>query len=154
MNRGIRWVLIALAVALVSHLPAGTASAQTKIAQQAIAKAEAAIKKTMKACGADIKAYCPRITPGEGRLALCMMAHDDQISDNCFVALMDVADDIELALSNISRAVDVCEVDANKYCSKVQPGEGRIAQCLIDNKSKLASICRAEVAGFEARFQK
>ena len=48
-----------------------------------------------------------------------MMAHEDQISDTCYVTILDVADGIELALSNIWRAVEVCEADVDKFCTKV-----------------------------------
>lgn len=128
--------------------------AQTAIAKQAAAKAEAALAKIKKACAADINSFCSKVTPGEGRLALCMLAHEDQVSDGCFSTVFDVADNIDLALSNISRAADVCEGEIDKHCAAVEPGEGRIAQCLIDKESQLASACRAEVAGVKARFAK
>ena len=140
-------------LALVSGQWGLPAKAQSAVAKQAIAKAEAALAKVQKICSADVKSYCPKVTPGEGRLALCMMAHEEQISDKCYAALLDVADGIELAVSNISRAVDACEDDMDKLCAKVEPGAGRIAQCLIDNQPKLSSICRAEVAGFAARIK-
>jgi hypothetical protein len=128
--------------------------AQTDISKQVIAKAEAAIAKIKKACAADINNFCSKVNPGEGRLALCMLAHEDQVSDSCFATVFDVADNIDLALSNISRAADVCEEEINKHCAAVEPGEGRIAQCLIDKEAELASACRAEVAGVKARFAK
>ncbi len=128
--------------------------AQTDISKQVIAKAEAAIAKIKKACAADINSFCSKVTPGEGRLALCMLAHEDQVSDGCFSTVFDVADNIDLALSNISRAADVCEEEIDKHCAAVEPGEGRIAQCLIDKEAQLASACRAEVAGVKARFAK
>ena len=78
----------------------------------------------------------------------------DQVSDGCFSTVFDVADNIDLALSNISRAADVCGEEIDKHCAAVEPGEGRIAQCLIDKEAQLASACRAEVAGVKARFAK
>jgi hypothetical protein len=135
-------------------LGANLSHAQTDISKQVIAKAEAAIAKIKKACAADINSFCSKVTPGEGRLALCMLAHEDQVSDGCFATVFDVADNIDLALSNISRAADVCEGEIDKHCAAVEPGEGRIAQCLIDKEAELASACRAEVAGVKARFAK
>jgi hypothetical protein len=129
-----------------------SAQAETDISKRAIEKAEAAITKIVKACAADIKSFCPRVTLGEGRLALCILAHEDQVSDSCFATVFDVADNIDLALSNISRAADVCEEEIDKHCAAVEPGQGRIAQCLIDKETELASACRAEVAGVKARF--
>jgi hypothetical protein len=147
--------LIRLAPVFAALFIFSTASfAQTDIAKQAIAKAEAAITKIRKACAADIASFCAKVTPGEGRLALCMLAHEDQVSDGCFATIFDVADNLDLALSNLARAADVCEKDIDKHCGSVEPGEGRIAQCLIDKEASLASACRAEVAGFRARVAK
>ena len=142
---------IAIAVSISSIV---SATAQSEIAKKAIAKAEAAVAQVKKACSADIKTFCPKVVPGEGRLVLCMMAHEDQLSDQCFNAAFDTADAVELAVSNIWRAVEACEADIDQVCGKVEPGQGRIAQCLVDNKPKLATACRAEVAGFEARMKK
>lgn len=67
--------------------------------------------------------------------------------------LLDVAEGVDLAISNVVRAAKTCGSDIEKRCGKVEAGEGRIAQCLIDKKSELATACRAEVAGFEARIK-
>ena len=105
------------------------------------------------ACAADQKTYCSKVTPGGGRLALCIIAHEDKISDRCFGAMLDTAEGIQLAISNVWRAAEVCEADMDKLCGNVEPGEGRIAQCLINKKSKLSTACRAEVVSFESRFK-
>ena len=108
--------------------------AQTEISKQAIAKAQTAITKIKKACAADIRSFCSKVTLGEGRITLCMLAHEDQLSDGCFTTVFDVADNIDLAISNLSRAADVCEEEIDKHCANIETGEGRIAQCLIDKK--------------------
>ena len=146
-------VMVVVSALVGFPLLATPATAQTEIAKQAIAKAEATVKKIMVSCKKDVNSYCSTVTPGQGRIALCIMAHEDKISDQCFDAILDAADGISLAISNIQRAADVCEADIDKVCAKVQLGEGHIAQCLISNKSKISSACRAEVAGFEARMK-
>ena len=140
------------AIMCVSLQLAPAAHAQSDIAKKAIAKAEVALAKVKKACSADIKSFCPKVSPGEGRLVLCMMAHEEQLSDLCFNAALDIADGVELAVSNIARAANVCQADIDKICGNVEPGEGRIARCLVDNKPKLAKACRAEVVSFEVRM--
>lgn len=154
MARNKKTIGSALACLLCACIVQGPASAETEIAKQAIAKAEAAIAKLKAECEKDLATYCPKVTPGEGRLALCIMAHDDKISDACFGAIFDVADGVSLALSNVSRAADACEDELDKYCADVEEGGGRLAQCLIDKKSELSANCRAEIAGLEARFAK
>jgi hypothetical protein len=154
MQRNNRASLL-VTIAMVLTVPLiGSALAQTSIAKKVIAKAEAVVKRLASSCKSDITTYCPKVVPGGGKMALCMMAHEDQISDKCYGAMFDAAEGVELAVSNISRAADVCAPDIKKLCDSVEAGEGRIAQCLIDNKSKIATVCRAEVSGLEARFQK
>ncbi len=146
--------LIATIAIALSSLSISSATGQTNVAKKLIAKAEAVVVKLASTCQADIKSYCPKVVPGEGRMALCMMAHEDQISDKCYGALFDAAEGVELAISNVWRAAEVCAADIDKSCGTVEPGEGRIAQCLIDNKAKLASTCRAEVVSFQDRLKK
>ena len=140
-------ILLSLALFVVG------AVAQTEVVKNVIAKAEAAMVMVDAACADDFGKYCSTVTPGEGRLALCLMAHEDKISDTCYATFLDVADGVELAISNVWRAADDCEKDMEKVCATVTPGEGRIAQCLIDNKASVSPACRAEVAVFEARIR-
>ena len=142
-KRSLAGLTVVAAVALV-----GPAYAQTPIMKDMMAKADAAWNKVENACSADVKSYCSSVTPGGGRLILCILAHDDKISDKCADTLLDVADNIDLAVSNIARTADVCDEDIAKICANVDAGGGQIAQCLIDNQPKLSSNCRAEVAGF------
>lgn len=37
---------------------------------------------------------------------------------------------------------EVCRSDYQNYCSTVQPGGGRIKQCLLDNRQRLSEQCR------------
>ena len=38
-----------------------------------------------------------------------------------------------------------CKTDIETYCKDVQPGEGRIRQCMKDNDAKLSTECKAEM---------
>ena len=38
-----------------------------------------------------------------------------------------------------------CKDDAQKFCSGIKPGEGRILECLAPNKDKLTDSCRKVV---------
>lgn len=147
-------IIPAVAVAACLLASVNPAFAQTNVMERAAAKAEAAIGKIKNACAGDIDSFCSKVTPGEGRMALCMMAHEDKISDRCFGALFDVADALDLALGNLARAADVCEADIDRLCGEVREGEGRIGQCLVDNKAKLSTPCRAEVTSMEVRLGK
>ncbi|NIV22045.1 MAG: hypothetical protein GWN51_00030, partial [Gemmatimonadetes bacterium] len=49
------------------------------------------IDGVMKACDAEIQAYCSQVSPGEGRLLACFYAHGDKLSGQCEYALYDAA---------------------------------------------------------------
>lgn len=140
------------AVTLVITAPS-ISSAETDIAKAVTDKAEKVIVKIQASCATDIKSFCNQVTPGEGRLMLCMMAHEDKLSDKCFTTLIDVGDAVELTISSAKRAASVCEPEIDTLCADVEAGGGQIAQCLITNKAKLSSACSAEVAGIEARIK-
>src|SRR5262245_56403701 len=42
-----------------------------------------AIEVIEDACGADIEDFCGKVSSGGGRVAMCMLAHDDQLSGRC-----------------------------------------------------------------------
>jgi Cysteine rich repeat len=45
---------------------------------------------------------------------------------------------------------EACMSDAKKFCSEVQPGGGRIVQCLRSHDAELASACRDGLAAMKA----
>lgn len=146
-------VSLALGLLAVSFEPS-PAVAQTEMAKKAVAKVENALTKVANACSADLRAFCGTVTPGDGRLALCLIAHEDKVGGPCFEAMMDVVLDIELAANRIWRAADLCRPDIAKLCGNVRDGQGRVAQCLVNNKSKLGPLCRNEVALIESKLRR
>lgn len=39
------------------------------------------------------------------------------------------------------RFVDVCKADVKRLCSGVEPGDGRVAQCLAEHKAEIGKQC-------------
>jgi len=153
--RNLRIVAASLVTATALLLtPATQTHAQTDVAKKAIAKTEKAITQVANSCVTDVRTFCATVTPGDGRIALCLAAHEDKLSNTCYGALLDVIRDVELAANRLSRTIDICRADLARHCAKVQEGQGRVAQCLIDNKAKLSSPCRTEVSTVEARLKK
>lgn len=147
-------VFVAFFFTLLSLLMfTASATAQTDVVESIISKAETAAAMVEAACGEEFKKYCSTVTPGDGRLALCLIAHEDKISDTCYATFFDVADSVELAISNIWRGAEACNDDIEKVCATVVAGEGRIAQCLIQNKASVSPTCRSEIAVFQARIK-
>jgi hypothetical protein len=121
---------------------------------QLMDKVEAAIENTRASCAGDIAKYCTTVTPGDGRIALCLEAHEDKISSKCFWSILEFAQGILGAESNLEYAASICKSDIDKHCASVVPGEGRIAQCIAENESKLTPDCATELASFKNRVAK
>ena len=85
MNRASQKSCFVIFAALLAF--SATANAQTSVAQKVEAKIAAAVNKVQSACSNDLKTFCSTVTPGEGRLIFCMLAHEDKISSKCDFAL-------------------------------------------------------------------
>src|SRR5689334_13225801 len=72
------WLTITT-ILLVASVSTGTSFAETDLATSVKEKAAAAVVKLQSACGQDVRNYCSSVTPAEGRLILCMEAHDDKL---------------------------------------------------------------------------
>lgn len=124
-----KYLTLAAMWAVLSTGPIGTASAQD-IAQD-----------VRNACANDVKTYCSQVTPGEGRLMACIYAHEDRISDDCDMALVEAGDKLASIADKVRSAVASCAKDIRTHCSGMSPGDGKIFQCLRDNKQSLSSDC-------------
>ena len=47
-----------------------------------------------------------------------------------------------------------CMSDAKKFCGDVQPGEGRIAQCMKQHESELSKACENHIKAAKKEFAK
>ena len=121
------------------------AYAQTDVMKAVAERLAAGFKKLETACGEDAKKYCSTVTPGEGRLLLCMEAHEDKISEGCASALDEATLQAETIADNLREAVNVCRGDIDKFCGKTQPGQGRIAACLAANRTSVSKSCAEAV---------
>jgi hypothetical protein len=98
-------------------------------------------QQVLDGCNAELVRYCAEVTPGEGRLLACLYAHGDKLSGQCEFALYDAAARLERAINAITYVASECRSEIQTRCANVQPGEGRIAQCLKDNASELSPGC-------------
>jgi len=92
-------------------------------------------------CKAELESHCKDVTPGEGRLLACLYAFEDKLSSRCDYALYDASVRLEHAVAALSHAATECKSDIDKHCSAVQPGEGRILDCLKKQGDKLSKRC-------------
>ena len=128
----------------------GSASAQTEIGKTIVEKLAARIEKLEKSCAKDIKKYCRTVTPGEGRLLYCMQAHEDKISAKCAFDLEESATSVQITADALKDAVIACKAEISGVCGKTLPGQGRIAACLMANKSTASTGCVEAIQKIEA----
>lgn len=128
----------------------GLSQAQAQMPQKIEARVNSAVQKLQAACSEDLKKYCSTVTPGEGRLLLCLEAHEDKISTKCDYALYDASQKLERALDRIEQTADACWSDIEKYCATIPEGGGRIAQCLVGKKASLKAACKKAIGNLQA----
>jgi hypothetical protein len=126
---------------LLAILSIGPASAQSDLGKTILEKLTARVTSLEKACAGDIKKYCKTVTPGEGRMIYCMQAHEDKISVKCAFELGEAATSVQTAADALKDAVIACKAEISGVCGKVPPGQGRIAACLMSNKSTASAGC-------------
>ncbi|MBO0766770.1 MAG: hypothetical protein J2P50_19560 [Hyphomicrobiaceae bacterium] len=111
--------------------------------QQTRARIAGAVQQLKTACGEELRNFCSTVTPGEGRLLLCMQAHEDKISRQCELALLETSRNIGKAVSHMETFAQACWPDIQVHCIG---GGGSVTQCVIDNRPSLSPACRAMVA--------
>jgi hypothetical protein len=135
---------------LLFVLPVGPTSAQQDVAKSLVEKLTAKIAKLETACAKDIKKYCKTVTPGEGRMIYCMQAHEDKISPQCDYELGEAASSAQASLDSLKDAIIACKTEITGVCGKTVPGQGRIAACLMANKSTASKDCVDAIQKIEA----
>jgi Cysteine rich repeat len=130
-------------------LSVGPVSAQADLGKTILEKLTARVAKLESACSKDIKKYCRTVTPGEGRMIYCMHAHEDKISAKCAYELGEAATSVQASADALKDAVIACKAEINGVCGKILPGQGRIAACLLANKSTASSGCAQAIQQIE-----
>jgi hypothetical protein len=127
-----------------------SASGQADIAKTIQEKLTAKIKKLEVACSKDIKKYCTTVTPGEGRMIYCMQAHEDKVSPQCAYELEESASGVQTVADSLKDAIIACKAEITGVCGKTVPGQGRIAACLMANRSAASEGCEEAIQRVEA----
>ena len=94
-----------------------------------------------EACRAEMSRYCSNVTPGNGRVLACMYAHQDKLSPQCEIALIDAAHKLEKAMESLTEFAEACMADVDKHCAQVPTGQGRVLSCLESNRAQLDPAC-------------
>jgi PRC-barrel domain len=105
-----------------------------------------AIQLVQGACATDIDDFCGKVTPGEGRLAFCMRAHEDQLSRTCAFALRRVALNVRRTLD---RVAEMCWSEVRALCGDTD----KLVQCLAQKKESLSRPCETIVTALGTKAQ-
>jgi len=135
---------------LLGVLSTGSASAQTEAGKAIMEKLTARVTKLESVCASDIRKFCRNVTPGEGRMVYCMQAYEDKISTKCDYELEDAATSILATTDALKEAVAACKAEIAGVCGKTPPGQGRIAGCLLANRSTASTGCAEAIKKVEA----
>ena len=124
---------------------ASSASAQTPLKD----RVAAAVETVERACATDISKFCGTVAPGEGRVLLCMQAHDNQLGIRCQFALYRASRHLERAINRVERIADACWTDIQKQCADTD----NIGQCVMSKAQSLSQPCQTVVAGLRRAVQ-
>ncbi|NTU60413.1 MAG: hypothetical protein HGA98_05080 [Deltaproteobacteria bacterium] len=99
------------------------------------------INTVAKGCEKELTTYCKDVTPGGGRGLACLYAFSDKLSNRCEYALYDASVQLERFVAALTYMASECRDDIKQLCSNVQPGEGRVLECLAKKKEKVSDRC-------------
>jgi hypothetical protein len=107
------------------------------------ARIAGAMQQLRAACADELRAFCSTVTPGEGRLLLCMQAHEDKIGRQCELALLEASRSIGSAVQRAEAFARTCWQDIQTHCSGTG---GSVLQCMAEKRASLSPACQAMVA--------
>jgi len=105
-----------------------------------------AIETVADACADDIDDFCGRVTPGAGRLAMCMRAHEDQFSRGCQTTLERVSSAVQRTAAHIT---EMCWNEVRALCGDADG----LVQCVAQKKASLSPPCETIVTTLGQRLQ-
>jgi PRC-barrel domain/Cysteine rich repeat len=143
MANSLKVAMSALCLAVISA--PSNAPAQSNLRD----RVAAAIETVEGACAADVNNFCGNVTRGEGRVLLCMQAHEDQLSRRCQFALYRVSRNLDRAVNRVERIADACWNDIEAQCADAD----RIGQCLVQKGPSLSQSCQTVVAALRQAVQ-
>ena len=103
------------------------------------------VETVANGCKMEIEKYCSQVTPGQGRILACLYSHEDKLSAKCEYALYDAAAQLERAVAALSYVANECNEDLEKYCESIEPGKGRLLECLDKHDKQVSKRCKQAI---------
>lgn len=98
-----------------------------------------------RACRADAQRFCPQSREPKQAFE-CLLDHQQDISDACYNALKNRMQSGQNQPAGGGGDGQACRQDAQQLCKGVQPGGGRIVDCLLDHQKDLSDACYDSLA--------
>jgi hypothetical protein len=161
--------------ATTASKPAGTAAAKSAASSPARKPTQAQIAAIRSACRSDYPNVCASVPTGGAAALQCLARNQAKVSGACGKAIATISSGGAAATAATAPATaapaaapamvlrpmrpreelmvlrSACGPDVRSLCGGVQPGGGRIAQCLAGNAASLSPACRSVLAQFAAR---
>ena len=99
------------------------------------------IHSSVQGCDEDITQHCDGLGKNSQKIFMCLAAYEDHLSQHCKQGILEAAMTVRLGAAAIEYSIMACEVDADKHCLDVEPGEGRIVSCLRTNEANVSQEC-------------
>ncbi len=90
-------------------------------------------------CAADVQKFCKDIPAGGGTRYQCLKDHEKDLSDACKKHVADMGQKVRGVRA-------ACWDDIDRVCGEVEPGRGRVYQCLREHENELSEPCKAALA--------
>ena len=127
-------------VIVVAMFISGAVAAGEKLADK-LSNSTLIVNIEISGCEADENLLCPGLQHNSRKSFMCLMAYEAHLSNSCALGIVEAAMTLEAGMMAIDYSIKACEADADKFCLEVQPGNGRIVQCLVMNEANLAEQC-------------
>jgi Golgi apparatus protein 1 len=98
-----------------------------------------------EACAEDIARFCNDSSSDQGNVALCLKRHEDELSSLC-------RDMLQAVQKRIDEVKQACTMDIDRLCKGIEPGRGRIAECLNGHTSELTPACAEQMKWLNSRM--
>ncbi len=99
------------------------------------------INSSVKGCDEDIKEHCDGLGNNAQKIFMCLAAYEDQLSLECKTGILEAAMSVRMGAAAIEYSIFACEADADKHCLDVEPGEGRLINCIKANEDEVSKEC-------------
>jgi hypothetical protein len=126
-------------VALAISLPTSAEQAEKKLSEKM--SNNIIVSASVKGCDDDVNRYCEPLKANSNKVFMCLAAYEELLSNQCKQGILEASMAMKLGAAALDYSIRACEADADKYCLDVEPGEGRLVNCIKQNESKVSKEC-------------